>query len=557
MPAGRRSDGARSDSAGRPPPAEPPPPPPPPPAAHPPPPPRVVLTGTGFWGAGRAAIRDLAAAIPGCAYSGDLMHGRTTHLVLAPGAAAGAASRKAQAAARWGLPLVRLAWLLDSAAAGALQPVQCYLADVESEAAAAGEAAAWQAWLRRGGAAPADEWQEAQHPRPQQQPRHRSSVNSNVPGATAVARAPQRLADQPADAAQPQPHVAAVTECSGGGGRQELPPPEQRPALSPLHANALAAQLHRMSLSPEPQHTAAAAQQQEQQEQQQQQQQQQERQQCSGSPQGSLSLQGLAAGGRPDSPPEVAGGSGGNGSGRRAPGVAGWSPMQQSPAADGTQASPDVAMAQPSPVAPASAGGFAPAGQSDAPPPFAFSLAAALGHSASDESMGLGSPMLASPAPAAAAGLPAASPAAAAASSPAAAASPGVDPASPSLSGTDGADPLCTLPTPACIRDWSDDGSTPGASPAQRRQLAGAAAGVAVCAGARLQPGSAAHCLPSVSALSCRRCRHHANAPGGAAGAGGGCSPHAVASPAAAAAAGCSSGAAAGASSCSGARMER
>lgn len=96
----------------------------------------------------------------------------------------------------------------------------------------------------------------------------------------------------------------------------------------------------------------------------------------------------------------------------------------------------------------------------DGASPVTFSLAAALGRSLSDESGAQGSPMAESPAapPAGehAGGAGAASPGAVAAT-PAHGGSAGV----PGAGGGEG-EQEWALPTPACIRDWSDDDSSPG-----------------------------------------------------------------------------------------------
>ena len=105
--------------------------------------------------------------------------------------------------------------------------------------------------------------------------------------------------------------------------------------------------------------------------------------------------------------------------------------------------------------------------------PFTFALAGALGRSVSEDPA-YGSPMAASPA-APALGTQAAGGASAgrtaAGGSRLCSASPGAaSPAPSSMACTPAGassqgDPLATLPTPACIRDWSDDDSSLGDSP--------------------------------------------------------------------------------------------
>lgn len=105
--------------------------------------------------------------------------------------------------------------------------------------------------------------------------------------------------------------------------------------------------------------------------------------------------------------------------------------------------------------------------------PFTFALAGALGRSMSEDPA-YGSPMAASPA-APVMGSQAAGAASAGRTagggSRLCSASPGVaSPAPSSMACTPAGtsiqgDPLATLPTPACIRDWSDDDSSLGGSP--------------------------------------------------------------------------------------------
>ena len=83
----------------------------------------VVVTGTGFSGPDRAAVRELARLCGFC-YDGDLTRGRTTHLVVLGHAMH---SDKRAKALEWGVPVVSLAWLQDSVCRAAWQPVQPYL----------------------------------------------------------------------------------------------------------------------------------------------------------------------------------------------------------------------------------------------------------------------------------------------------------------------------------------------------------------------------------------------------------------------------------------------
>lgn len=199
----------------------------------------ALVTGTGFYGSERAAVRELAR-LAGVQYSGDLVQGRTTHLVLAPSADGGAASRKLQKAAEWGIPALRLQWLLDSVAAGALQPAGPYLIDFdeyeeqEPQAVPAGSRSAAM----------------AQHPASCRElpARHRpSSVASNPlqPGAA-----------QQAGGAVQEAAVAVsggcASDCRPAAVGQQEPAQPGRVALAPV-ANRLADQLRCMSIAPEAQ----------------------------------------------------------------------------------------------------------------------------------------------------------------------------------------------------------------------------------------------------------------------------------------------------------------
>ncbi|DBA70623.1 TPA: hypothetical protein ACH3X2_012009 [Trebouxia sp. C0005] len=74
---------------------------------------QVTVTGTGYFGAARREVRQLAWRL-GAAYCGDLMHGVTTHLVCKD--AAQPITEKVKMAEAWGIPVVDHSWLLDSVA---------------------------------------------------------------------------------------------------------------------------------------------------------------------------------------------------------------------------------------------------------------------------------------------------------------------------------------------------------------------------------------------------------------------------------------------------------
>ena len=78
----------------------------------------------GFTGTARRRIRRLAAEL-GLRYSGDLVFGLSTHLVVASNTQP--AGAKHAAAKQWGLPVVAEQWLWDSRKAGLLLPVDSYL----------------------------------------------------------------------------------------------------------------------------------------------------------------------------------------------------------------------------------------------------------------------------------------------------------------------------------------------------------------------------------------------------------------------------------------------
>ncbi|KAI3430707.1 hypothetical protein D9Q98_005296 [Chlorella vulgaris] len=430
----------------------------------------MVVTGTGFFGVDRAAIRELAG-LAGITYSGDLVNSSTTHLVLAPQCCIDAASgcggnRKLAKAAVWGIPCVRLQWLLDSIARRSLQPTAPYLL-----------AAAQQDGQQGVGL-------ELQLP----DSCHQLKSRNRPPSSTAsndVAAAAGRAERQEAASCQRQ-----RVQRQEGLGRQPLQPsPLPRAALAPLH-NTVLNQLQRMSLSPRaappPPMSSSPP------------------EQCSpaGSPQLSLSLQGLLADGEAEAVPRqnscslgeasskglVAGGQpqgspfyspGGLGTAALLPAgqPGGCSPMWESPLGE-----------QPQPLAHTPtiqhhAAAAAAAGCKHSPQPFSFSPALALQRSDSGGGL-ICSPMAASPAallPATADmpfALPAWPSAAAAAGSVghgalSAAACGGESPrlAAVEAAGVrDCSSQECTLPTPACIRDWSDDdsdcGTLPSAAPA-------------------------------------------------------------------------------------------
>jgi hypothetical protein len=447
----------------------------------------LVITGTGFYGPERAAVRELSN-LCGLTYSGDLVNGLTTHLVLAAAAAGGAApgaGRKAGKAADWGIPIVRLAWLLDSIAAQRPQPVEPYLLPHQSDGRT-GERQQYQQ-----AAAPPGQQGAAAGSCHQLLLRHRpSSVASNAPpGAAAAASGVQAE----------QQHAAG---CSPGGQAWQQQEQQQRAALAPV-GNLLADQLRRMSISPEPlpqQHSAAA-----QPHHHQQQQQWLPYSPPADSPQHSLSMRGMvgaalaaaaAAPGSAGSPAEVTSVAAQLAATAESP--AGFSPMQQSPAASHQQQLQEQERG-------AGSSGEHPA------PPFTISLAAALGRSLSEEAGG-GSPMAESPASAAGGdeARPPSRPAAALGRSPSeepCGGSPMVESPASTAAGVSAARPRsrlgvtpvsaqmgseqeeqCTLPTPACIRDWSEDdddsssGSSAAGSPAAGARPMAAASGEYHCA---------------------------------------------------------------------------
>ena len=85
---------------------------------------QVVITGTGYFGAFRRQIRQLASKL-GAQYRGDLTHGVTTHLVCRDTALPD--SEKVSVAHTWGIPVVQHRWLCDSVACQNVLPVRKYL----------------------------------------------------------------------------------------------------------------------------------------------------------------------------------------------------------------------------------------------------------------------------------------------------------------------------------------------------------------------------------------------------------------------------------------------
>ncbi len=84
---------------------------------------QVTVTGTGYFGASRRQVRQLAWQL-GASYSGDLTHGTTTHLVCRDPSVS--LSEKVGVADAWSIPVVEHAWLLDCVANKAVLPVDQY-----------------------------------------------------------------------------------------------------------------------------------------------------------------------------------------------------------------------------------------------------------------------------------------------------------------------------------------------------------------------------------------------------------------------------------------------
>ena len=238
-------------------------------------------------GTDRQAIRTLTRTA-GITYSGDLVCGWTTHLVVlaeggTDGGGGGGGSRKQASAREWGIPSVDLDWLLDSIALRKAQPVGPYQLGQQNH-------------QRTGAAADAGPSPLPPLPPPRGGGRPRSSVASNDPPAA---------------------------EPSEGRQQQQQ---QQRAVLGPVENLQLTAQMRRLSVKPQPPQlhdpAAAVAGSGQQQRQQQQQQQQLVDGQAlaaaaveASSPSGqSLTLRNMGAGaaagaGSADSPAEVASGS--------------------------------------------------------------------------------------------------------------------------------------------------------------------------------------------------------------------------------------------------------
>jgi hypothetical protein len=94
----------------------------------------TFLTGTGFAGSSRANLRLLCSKTR-IKYCGDLIYGWTTHLVVNDNFfnAESTSSKKMQVAAKWGVPIVRLEWLLDSIYQGEPLSIDPYLVNVSSK----------------------------------------------------------------------------------------------------------------------------------------------------------------------------------------------------------------------------------------------------------------------------------------------------------------------------------------------------------------------------------------------------------------------------------------
>lgn len=436
---------------------------------------KLVVTGSGFWGPARLAIREFAA-LAGFTYSGDLVRGpgaaATTHLVLlcsetaaAAGTSAGPASKR-QKAAEWGVPIVSLGWLLNSIAAGQVQPVELYQVSAsQPRGRGAGSAAGPAQQSSESMAAPSCQ-QLPLCPRP-------SSVGSPVLSAAGVPTVVAHRADA-ADA-----HGGSSRERQQAQQEQSLDQPahDPRQPLAPANANVLLDQLRRMSISPEPPLGLVAAagasccp--------------QQQRQQLGqaadspplhrspslqGSPQRSLSLQGLLMqGSQQGTPAESASRdhvaavaaerrqswaqqSAPRPQRRSAPSPgAAFSPMQQSPAAAPAHLASRQHHRQ-------------QLGMPQQPPNGTDGAGAPLfdmGPACLPDDLPGGSPMAESPAAASmhSAGRPG---------------SAAFLQRHSRLAGTPASsqgsqDPMCTLPTPACIRDWSEDDSPMQGSAAPR-----------------------------------------------------------------------------------------
>lgn len=220
-----------------------------------------VITGTGFHGEGRQAVRKAAEAA-GAGYSGDLQKHTTTHLVVSDTAGA-TASAKLQRAAEWGIPALQWAWLKQSAARGRLLPTGLYLySGAELDGAHAKPRAT-----------------------PLQQRRSGSTANGAAAGVAKSTAHGNPAHSAPADKARPHERptgLGAIGRSTGGGaacsgddgdssssateqqedGGQENAAPQQqqqqqgdicsaepRQGQSPGQADALAAELDELQLS--------------------------------------------------------------------------------------------------------------------------------------------------------------------------------------------------------------------------------------------------------------------------------------------------------------------
>jgi len=91
----------------------------------------TTLTGTGFSGTSRANLRLLCSKTR-INYCGDLVYGWTTHLIVNDNIfnAESTSSKKMQVAEKWGVPIVRLQWLLNSIHHGETLCIDPYLVNI-------------------------------------------------------------------------------------------------------------------------------------------------------------------------------------------------------------------------------------------------------------------------------------------------------------------------------------------------------------------------------------------------------------------------------------------
>jgi twin BRCT domain len=94
----------------------------------------IIVTGSGFSGSSRANLR-LMCSKTGIKYCGDLISGWSTHLVVNDFTfnAASLSTNKMRAAAKWGVPILRLQWLLDSIQQGEPLCENPYLLKIRSK----------------------------------------------------------------------------------------------------------------------------------------------------------------------------------------------------------------------------------------------------------------------------------------------------------------------------------------------------------------------------------------------------------------------------------------